>query len=92
MAVKKAAKKAAKKPAPKPAPALTGSQIEKELALAHKMLATAGSTLALMLATRRLSLSRLSEAAEKVHSCSAHMTRLLTLMHRGCSGAAPAPE
>lgn len=83
MAVKKAAKKAAKKPATKPKPMLTGEQIEKELSLAHKMVAQAGATISLMLATRRLSVTRLQAAFEGVAACASHMERLVEILTKG---------
>jgi hypothetical protein len=76
------APKKAKAKAKKASPVLSGNQIESELTLAHKMLAVAGSTISLMLSSRRLSMTRLTEAADRVHGCSAHMTRLVEMLKR----------
>lgn len=51
--------------------------IEKELALAHKELAQAGFQFTSMLATRRLSLTRIKAAVAQVKSCHDGLDKLL---------------
>jgi hypothetical protein len=51
--------------------------IEKELALAHKQIAQAGFQFSSMLATRRLSLTRVKAAIAQVKSCSTELDNLL---------------
>lgn len=79
----KVAKKAAKAPAKKtvkkaakPAPKMSGEQVEKELAMAHKVLAGAMFQINYMLTTRRVSPKRIAEATQRVADAAAYMLRL----------------
>lgn len=85
MAVKKAVKKkvAAKKIPPVikvVRPSLSGEEIEKQLALAHKMLAKASFNITMMLARRRLSPKLIEESAAQTRAASDHMERLVALL------------
>lgn len=76
--VKKAAKKVAKKEPAKVA--LSGADIEKQLALAHKIIASAGAQVNYMLSTRRLNMNRIIDATEATTNAANHMQRLVKLL------------
>lgn len=59
-----------------PSPKMSGEQIEKELALAHKVLSQAAFQINYMLSTRRVSPKRIAEATEKSAEAAAYMQRL----------------
>jgi len=67
-------------PAKKAVVALSGADIEKQLALAHKIIAGAGYQVNYMLTVRRLNLKRIEEAAEKTRDAADHMQRLVALL------------
>lgn len=60
--------------------ALSSAEIEKQLALAHKIIAGAGMLVNYMLSVRRLSIKRIEEAAEKTQAAADHMQRLVKLL------------
>lgn len=68
-AVKKVAKKAVKK--------AVKIDIEKELATAHKILGEAAFQLVTMLATRKMSMTRVRLASEKARACADNMEALV---------------
>jgi hypothetical protein len=73
IAKKKVAKKKAA-PAPK---ALSGVEIEKELSLAHKAVARAAATLSIMLAVRKLSVTRIGEASVAITAAADQVNSLI---------------
>jgi hypothetical protein len=59
---------------------LSGAEIEKQLTLAHKIVADAGAAINYMLTVRRLSPKRIEESAEKTRAAADHMDRLVALL------------
>jgi hypothetical protein len=94
---KKTAKKVAKKASPakkstsssksKPVSKMSGEQIEKELALAHKVLSQAAFQLNYMLSTRRVSPKRIAEATKRAEDAAAYMQRLQSVIQTYAQGA-----
>ena len=63
-----------------PSPKMSGEQIEKELAMAHKVLSQAAFQINYMLSTRRVSPKRIALAAESAKNAAAYMERLQSVI------------
>jgi hypothetical protein len=57
-------------------PKMSGEQVEKELAMAHKVLVGAAFLINYMLTTRRVSPKRIAEATQRAADAAAYMQRL----------------